>query len=121
MVPMMPAPGAPAHPSRHWKEVVAEKLSADEAKIPEPWRLSPDVITAAKSRKQIAGDFVESLLDSETLQITSVDAPDLVAAMGNGSLTAVQVVTAYCKRAAFAHQLVRTKALSCVFARGAVD
>lgn len=72
------------------------------------------MITAAKSRKQIAGGFVESLLDSETLHVTSVDAPDLVVAMGNGSLTAVQVVTAYCKRAAFAHQPVRTKALSCV-------
>jgi amidase len=110
---MIPAPGV--HPSRHWKEIVAEKLSADKAKIPESWRLSPDVIAAARSRKQIAGGFVESLLDSETLHVTSVDAPDLVAAMGNGSLTAVQVVTAYCKRAAFAHQLACRKALSCVF------
>ncbi|SPQ27180.1 4d5488d3-8290-446a-b4cc-13cd47e22ab9 [Thermothielavioides terrestris] len=98
-------PIMPAHPSRHWKEAVADKLRADNAKIPEQWRLSADVIAAAKSRKQIAGDFIEDLLDSETLHITSADAPDLVAAMANGSLTAVQVVTAYSKRAAFAHQL----------------
>ncbi|KAK4033688.1 amidase signature domain-containing protein [Parachaetomium inaequale] len=95
----------PAHPSRPWKEVVADKLTADRAKIPEHWRLSADVIAAAKTRKQIAGDFVEGLLDSETRHVTSADAPDLVAAIANGSLTAVQVVTAYCKRAAFAHQL----------------
>jgi amidase len=105
MVPMMPA-----HPSRPWEEVVADKLTADKAKIPEHWRLSDDVIATAKSRKQIAGDFVEGLLDSETRHVTSADAPDLVAAMANGSLTAVQVVTAYCKRAAFAHQLVRSLA-----------
>ncbi len=103
MVPIMPTRPSPSRP---WKEVVADKLSADSAKIPEQWRLSADVIAAAKSRKQIAGDFIEDLLDAETRHVTSADAPDLVAAMANGSLTAVQVVTGYCKRAAFAHQLV---------------
>ena len=64
------------------------------------------MIRTAKSRKKIADDFIEGLMDSETRHGTSADAPDLVAAMANGSLTAVQVVTVYCKRAAFSHQPV---------------
>ncbi|KAK4450350.1 amidase signature domain-containing protein [Podospora aff. communis PSN243] len=90
---------------RPWREIVAQKLQEDDAKIPPQWRLSPDVISSARLRKRIAGDFIESLLDRETRRITSTDALDLVAAMKHGSLTAVVVVTAYCKRAAYAHQL----------------
>jgi len=66
------------------------------------------VVSDARSRRRIAGDFIESLLDNETRDITSVDAPDLADAMANGSLTALKVVTAFCKRA---HQLVRPLAL----------
>jgi amidase len=35
-----------------------------------------------------------------------MDVPELVARMKDGLLTAVDVVTAFCKRAAYAHQLV---------------
>lgn len=84
---------------------MAEKRRDDDAKIPAHWKLDEDVIANARSRKQIAGDFIDSLLDSRTRHLTSADAPDLVDRMANGLLTAVEVVSAYCKRAAYAHQL----------------
>ncbi|KAK4171361.1 Acetamidase [Triangularia setosa] len=92
-------------PSQSWQQVVAEKLQRDNDKIPVDWRLDSNVIVRAKSSKRLTGDFIESLLDSHSLAITSLDVPDLVASMENGTLTAVEVVTAFCKRAAFAHQL----------------
>ncbi|GAB1317295.1 amidase [Madurella fahalii] len=102
---VLPMASAPSISARSWREVVAAKLSLDHAKIPEQWRLDDHVIARARSRKQIAGPFIERLLDPQTRRITSFDVPDLVAGMANGSLTAVQVVSAYCKRAAVAHQL----------------
>lgn len=101
-----PVTMAPTSPQRPWEQVVADKLVAGRSKIPEDWRLGVDVILRAKSSKQIAGNFLERLLDAETRHITSYDVADLRARMANGSLSALQVVTAYCKSAAFAHQLV---------------
>lgn len=101
---ILPVP--PQGPTRPWQEVVAEKRRADNDKIPVQWRLGKGVIDEAKSRTRIAGEFIEGLLDRATLHITSTDPVDLLAGMANGSLTAVEVVTAFCKRAAFAHQLV---------------
>jgi amidase len=104
MLPMLPAGSSSAI---HWRQIVAEKLRVDDAKIPRQWRLETHVIEKARTTKQIAGSFIEHLLDPETRSITSLDVQDLVAAMANGSLSAVKVVTAFCKRASYAHQLVR--------------
>ncbi|KAL8409425.1 hypothetical protein RB594_007744 [Gaeumannomyces avenae] len=90
---------------RPWGAVVARKLDADRAKIPREWRLEKAVVDRARSRQRIAGEFIEALLDEETLRITAMDVAALVETMGNGALTAVQVVTAFCKRAGIAHQL----------------
>ena len=106
-----PTPSNPMRPSRPWRDIAVEKRRDDNAKIPAQWRLADDVVSDARSRRRIAGDFIESLLDNETRDITSVDAPDLVDAMANGSLTALKVVTAFCKRAAYSHQLVSPLAL----------
>ncbi|KAK0670021.1 Acetamidase [Cercophora samala] len=92
------------HP-QSWQQVVAAKLQRDNDKIPVDWRLDSNIIARAKTTKRLTGDFIESLLDSHSMAITSLDIPDLVAFMENGTLTAVQVITAFCKRAAFAHQL----------------
>ncbi|CAG8918953.1 unnamed protein product [Penicillium salamii] len=88
-----------------WKRIAAEKRSAIMAKIPSEWILDTKVIEDARSRQSIAGDFFNDLLDAKTLSITALDVPELVQSMGNGSLTAVEVVNAFSKRAAYAHQL----------------
>lgn len=89
-----------------WKEVVAAKLKADLAKIPGDWILEPDVIVRSKKVPSIVGQFIESLLDEESRRITAMDVSELIQCMEDGRQTAVQTVTAFCKRAAYAHQLV---------------
>ncbi|KAL8294734.1 hypothetical protein RB600_000608 [Gaeumannomyces tritici] len=88
-----------------WQQAAAAKRHATNAKIPSEWRLSGKDVAIAKSRKAITGEYIEKFLDTKTLHITSQDAPYLIASMGNGTLTAVEVCMAFCKRAAIAHQM----------------
>lgn len=90
-----------------WEESAANKRVQIDAKIPQDWRLDPETIKKARNERSIAGNFIRGLLDYETLAITELDNVDLVGAMAEGSLTAVEVTTAFCKRAVYAHQLVR--------------
>ena len=62
----------------------------------------------AKTRKVIAGSFIESLLDEKTLSITRMDPVEIVESTGNGSMSAYDVVEAFSKRAAYGHQMVRS-------------
>ncbi|KAF8846807.1 amidase [Acephala macrosclerotiorum] len=88
-----------------WQVIAAEKRCRDMAKIPKDWILPESVVKESRARRSIMGNFIEDLLDGETLLITNLDVPEIVERTSNGSLTAVQVVTAYSKRAAYAHQL----------------
>ncbi|KAM3503978.1 hypothetical protein MY10362_003846 [Beauveria mimosiformis] len=54
-----------------WKTVVSEKKAELAAKIPQEWLLSQRVIDYARSRRSIVGDFLDSLLDSDTRDITT--------------------------------------------------
>ena len=89
-----------------WQEIAATKRKEDIAKIPRERLLSEKLIVEGKERKQIAGDFIESLLDAETLEITSQDSEDILNLLRNGSLSALQVTRAFFRRGAYAHQLV---------------
>ena len=89
-----------------WQDVAANKRCRDMAKIPKDWILPKSVVKESQARRSITGNFIEDLLDGETLLITNLDVPKIVERTSNGSLTAVQVVTAYSKRAAYTHQLV---------------
>lgn len=94
---------------RHsWQEIAAAKREENMAKISKEWLLSEAVLDEGRQRKKITGDFIESLLDSETRRVTSLDNGEILELIANGSLTALQVITAFCKRGAYAHQLVRT-------------
>jgi len=96
----------PAHSGRPWQEIVAEKRKALHHLIPEDWLLPTDVLTRAENTPKLVGDFIESLLDPETRDITALDPVDIVALIREGTFTAVKVTAAFCKRAAYAHQLV---------------
>ncbi|KAK3934289.1 amidase signature domain-containing protein [Diplogelasinospora grovesii] len=93
--------------TKPWQVVAAEKRQADFAKIPPEWVLAPLVVAEAKMRRSLVGPFFEGLLDDETRRITVMDVPELFVHISHGSLTAVQVVTAFSKRAAYIHQLTR--------------
>ncbi len=88
-----------------WQTIAAQKRQRDMAKIPPEWRLAQDILDQAKLRRSIADEFIDSLLDSDSRSLTNLDAPALMAMTANGSLTAVRLTTAFCKRAAYAHQL----------------
>jgi amidase len=89
-----------------WKDIVAAKLKADAAKIPEDWVLSPDVIRTARERRQLVGDFFDGLLDEKTRAITVMNESSILESLASGQVTAVNVCKAFCKRAAYAHQIV---------------
>ena len=75
-------------------------------KIPKDWRLPEAILVDSRKEKKIAGDFIESLLDPSTREITGFDSGAILELVSNGSLTAIGVTEAFCKRAAYAHQLV---------------
>ena len=85
-----------------WQETAAKEKARIDESIPPEWRVQvPDDAGSAM-------DFVQasSLLTDDEKQITGLSAIDLVQKMAVGELTSVAVTTAFCKRAALAHQLV---------------
>lgn len=89
-----------------WQDDAAAKRRDDLLKIPVEWRLSEDDLERARKQRCIAGDFLDGLLDDETMYLTNLDVSALLEMMANGSLTALKVTRAFCKRLAYAHQLV---------------
>ena len=90
-----------------WRCVALQKTNATMAKIPPAWVLSDDTRAEAASRRDITGDFISSLLSNREQIITGWGSADLVEHVRQRRCSATDVALAYCKRAAFAHQLVR--------------
>lgn len=86
-----------------WEELAADKRKRINDSIPHEWRLQ------ALPSDDSVFDFPakSGLLSDQELKITESTASDLVQQLAEGKLTAVAVTTAFCKRAALAHQLVR--------------
>jgi hypothetical protein len=86
-----------------WQKIAEDKKARIAASIPEEWRIkslpTDDSVMLYPSQSGI--------MFSEELAITESSAVDLVAEVATGKLTSVAVTTAFCKRAAIAHQLVR--------------
>ena len=95
-----------------WQSIAVAKRKEIMSSIPNEWLLSDHVLAEGKKRKQIAGEFIEGLLDSKTLRITSLDNEELLEKMSSGFLSATEVISAFCKRAAYAHQLVRVSPIA---------
>jgi amidase len=87
------------HPT--WQSVSAAKIAAREALIPAEWRISvPESVVNVTAIPASCG-----LLSAAEVAITETSATRLIAAMVEGKLTSEAVTTAFCKRAAVAHQL----------------
>jgi amidase len=86
-----------------WQEIAEDKKARIAASIPEEWRIkslpTDDSVMWYPSQSGI--------MSPEELAITESSAVDLVAGLATGKLTSVAVTTAFCKRAAMAHQLAR--------------
>ncbi len=91
-----------------WEEIANDKKARIKASIPKEWLLKhPPTEDSVMRYPEESG-----ILKPEELAITESTATQLVAQMATGKLTSVAVTTAFCKRAALAHQLVRLHSIS---------
>lgn len=91
-----------------WQERAAAKRESIATSIPQEWRLDATVIQKSSQQRDISGAYIEGLIDQETVAITQLDSLEIVAAIQSRRYSAVQVTTAFCRRAAVAQQIVCT-------------
>ncbi|EXJ79411.1 hypothetical protein A1O3_08913 [Capronia epimyces CBS 606.96] len=90
-----------------WEETGSNFRAALQAKIPPEWQLSGVSKEAEKPRNILPLFHRCGLLTERELEITEIeDATALLAKVHSGSWTALEVVSAFCKRAVMAQQLV---------------
>ncbi|OJD32556.1 amidase [Diplodia corticola] len=92
-----------------WHGLAAKKRASNLAKIPQEWRLPRDLLKNVHDESKTSVlDVPRScgLLTANELRITETfDATGLSEQLSAGTLKAYDVATAFCKRAAIAHQL----------------
>lgn len=91
-----------------WQEKAAAKRAEADAKIPPEWRLSTEILQQVKDNDRCVLKVPAEcgLLSPAELAITEIqDATALRDKLANQELSAVDVATAFCKRAAIAQQL----------------
>lgn len=94
---------------------MSKKRAAQQECIPEAWRLPAFDIKSLKSDANVLSLPAKSgLLSPEELEITSkYDVVALSEKLRSGTFSALTVATAFCKRAAIAHQAVRYAGSDC--------
>lgn len=107
----------PSQPVSHtWEVRAAEKRARCAEAIPNPWRVPPFILDTIQTPLETCKNNLISLdiprrsgiFDEIELDITeSYTVSELLEKLASGAFTAVQVVTAFSKRAAVAQQLVR--------------
>lgn len=93
---------------RDYKAVAAAKQAARDARIPAQWRLAPEQIPGPEVVDVTGFPAKCGLLSPREVEITETEAVDLLEKLHSASedaWTAVDVTTAFCKRAAIAQQL----------------
>lgn len=94
--------------SPSWKDVAAAKVQSRLASIPSEWHLPSSILSTIDAN---SGTDVRSIpascgiLDPEELAITETPVAELLAKLQSRTWTSEAVTTAFCKRAAIAHQL----------------
>jgi amidase len=100
----------PAVPIADWQELAKSKRDSVAARIPKGWLLPSNLTSQYNETSTLNVLDVPrtcGLLTEQDLAITeNYDATDLVQLMSTGKLKSVDVVTAFCKRAAIAQQCV---------------
>ncbi|OJJ50404.1 hypothetical protein ASPZODRAFT_13485 [Penicilliopsis zonata CBS 506.65] len=92
--------------TRPWTEIHLAKKAEQLERIPVEWRLTPDFLAKHADTIDLRPLVAESgILSEQELAITVLDATALAEQVAAGVYSAVETVTAYCKRAAVAQQL----------------
>jgi amidase len=96
-----------AAPVKTWQELKAAKKAEQDARIPNEWKLKPEDFPPENTIDLRPFVKAGGILSDRELEITGdgYDATSLAAAIAAGNCTAVETVTAFCKRAAVGHQL----------------
>jgi amidase len=91
-------------PTKRWQDIARDRKRKQEESIPKEWRIQlPDEGVL----NMIAIPAACNLLDIHELEITEEqDVKMILEKIHSGTWTALQVTTAFLKRAAIAHQLV---------------
>lgn len=89
---------------KNWEQLGAEKRESILAAIPKEWRL--EKIPTPEEQRDVSGTYIDQFLNAEEKEITETDAVGIVAKTTSGEWKAVDVIKAFCHRAAIAHQLV---------------
>ncbi|KAL4967704.1 amidase [Aspergillus stella-maris] len=84
-----------------WEEKAADKRARLAKTIPEEWKLK----TLPTTDNVMDVPKTSGILSDKELEITESNATGLIEKLASGKLTAVEVTTAFCKRAALATQL----------------
>ena len=94
-------------PSKPWEAIRDEKRAEQLSRIPESWRLNASQYPAEGTVDVRPVAATSSILSERELEITGdkYDATALAAEIAKGTYTAVETVTAFCKRAAICQQL----------------
>jgi amidase len=89
--------------SKHWTELVEEKRTRQKASIPKEWLITipPDKVIDVTAIPENCG-----LLSAKEIEITRTDVEGLLEKLAKAEWSALEVVTAFSKRAIIAHQLV---------------
>ena len=92
-----------------WQKLAADKKQQQVDALPKEWLISvpPSTVLDVSKVPEECG-----ILSTKELEITSVSFDSLSRNLAEGTWTAVEVTTAFYKRAIVAHQLVRDDALS---------
>jgi amidase len=90
-----------------WQEIAAAKKAEQLSRIPKEWILTPESIPPPEivDLRPVAAS--SGVLSEVELKITGeeYDATSLLSKIADGTYTSVEVVTAFCKRAAVAQQV----------------
>ena len=72
--------------------------------IPAKWRIT---VPTAEQQRDVTGVYIQQYLDEKEIFITESDAVAILQHTTSGQWTATEVASAFCHRAALAHQLVQ--------------
>lgn len=115
------APAVPGmtHTSSTMEECILHKRASQASAIPAAWHLltKPSVDTGFNAVELIRSSPLLSRREQEITENT--DAKDLLEKLATGELSSAEVTTAFCKRAALAHQL--TNCCTEIFFEQALD
>ncbi|OAQ65418.1 general amidase [Pochonia chlamydosporia 170] len=88
-----------------WETRAAEKRASVLGNIPPAWRLTAEDLQKARTERDLTGQFIRQFLTDRDNIITAKTSVELTESLRRGNFTAVEVATAFCKRAAAAHQI----------------